>query len=61
MKKIKVSYNDYVNDLYTIFIRSDIKYQSFQKFLEYALNTDRFDEELGYTRNDIEKEKGEKL
>lgn len=57
----KISYEDYLNDLYTIFIRSDIKYQSFQKFLEYALNTDRFDEELGYTRSEVEKEKGEKI
>lgn len=55
----KISYNDYVNDLYAIFIRSDIKYQSFQKFLEYAKTTDRFDKELGYTRNEVETIKGE--
>lgn len=55
----KINYNDYINDLYTIFIRSEIKYQSFQKFLEYALNTDRFDVDLGYTRNDVETLKGE--
>lgn len=59
MKKIKVSYNDYLNDLYTIFIRSEVKYQSFQKFLDYALNTDRFDVDLGYTRNEVEIQKGE--
>lgn len=59
MKKIKVSYNDYVNDLYTIFIRSEVKYQSFQKFLEYAKTTDRFDVYLGYTRNEVETIKGE--
>lgn len=56
---MKISYNDYVNDLYTIFIRSEVKYQSFQKFLEYAINTDRFDLDLGYTRNDVEEQKGE--
>ena len=59
MKKIKVSYNDYVNDLYTIFIRSEVKYQSFQKFLDYAKTTDRFDVNLGYTRKDVEIQKGE--
>lgn len=51
----KISYNEYVSDLYAIYVRSIVEYQSFEKFLEYAKMTDRFDLDLGYTRKEVEK------
>ena len=52
--KRKISYKDYERDIYSLYLRSSLNYTSFEKFIEYARNTDRFDDELGYSYKDVE-------
>lgn len=54
LKKIK--YEDYLNDLYRIYMSSATIYETFDKFVEYATKTDRYDKQLGYSYKDVEKE-----
>jgi len=53
--KKKISYKEYENDLYRVYIQGDfLPMMTWENFLKWAITTDRFNNELGYDRKDIE-------
>lgn len=52
--KKKISYKQFEDDLFVLYLRSDIPYSDFGRFKEYAIASDKFEEELGYSVKDVE-------
>lgn len=52
--KKKISYKKFEDDLFVIYLRSELKYHSFESFVLYAVSSDRFADELGYSVKEVE-------
>jgi cellobiose-specific phosphotransferase system component IIA len=54
--KKKISYDDYLNDLLFVHLQDKLlSTMPFDKFVEYAQTTHRFDDKLGYNIDDVER------
>ena len=52
--KKKISYKQFEDDLFVLYLREDLKYDSFESFVLYATSSDRFKEELGYSVKEVD-------